>query len=174
LPLLLLLPLALVFFLLLWALLLPVALWQRYRLGQARRSMLPWLIGLNAWLLVLSAAVFVCSAWVAGFWVESALTFALGGLTAGLAAGVAGLALTRFEHEGGVRFYTANRWIVLVLTLIVAARIGYGVWRAWQAWQAGSSASWLAQQGSVMAVGGLLLGYYLAYGWGLRRRLRRP
>ena len=173
-PLLLLLPLALLFFLLLWAVLVPVALWQRYRLGKARRRLVPWLTGLNAWLLLLSTAVFVFSAWVAGFWVESALPFAFAGLACGAVAGLAGLATTRFEQEGGARFYTSNRWIVLALTLIVAARIGYGVWRAWHAWQADSSTVWLAQQGSVLAVGGLVLGYYLTYVWGLRRRSLQP
>jgi hypothetical protein len=173
-PLLLLLPLALLFFLLLWVLLVPVALWQRYRLGKARRRVVPWLVGLNAWLLLLSTAVFVCSAWFVGFWVDSALSFSFAGLGVGAVVGLVGLAMTRFEHEGGAQFYTANRWLVLALTLIVAARIGYGVWRAWHAWQADSSALWLAQQGSVLAVGGLVLGYYLAYGWGLRHRLRQP
>ena len=173
-PLLLLLPLAVLFFLLLWALLVPVGLWQRYRLGKARRRLVPWLVRINVWLLLLSTAVFLFSAWLVGFWVEAAMAFACAGLAGGLLVAIAGLALTRFEHEDGVQFYTPNRWIVLALTLIVAARIGYGVLRAWQAWQADSSAAWVSQQGSMMAVAGLVLGYYLTYGWGLRRRLRQP
>ena len=44
---------------------------------------------------------------------------------------------------------------------------------ALQAWVSDIHAAWLAQQGSVLAVGGLLLGHYLAYAWGLRWRLRR-
>jgi len=42
-----------------------------------------------------------------------------------------------------------------------------------QAWVSDAHAAWLAQQGSVLAVGGLLLGHYLAYAWGLRWRLPR-
>lgn len=172
-PLLLLLPLAILFFLLLWALLVPVALWQRYRLGRARRRIVPWLTGLNAWLLLASTAVFLGSAGIADFWVEKAMGFAFAGLACGVVIGVVGLALTRFEQEDGARFYTSNRWIVLALTLLVAARIAYGILRAWQAWQADSSAVWLSQQGSMMAVAGLVLGYYLAYAWGLRHHSTR-
>lgn len=171
-PLLLLLPLVILFFLVLWVVLLPVAMWQRYRLGKARRRVVPWLVRLNAWLLLVSTAVFLFSTWIAGFWVEAALVFAFAGLASGMVVGVIGLALTRYERDGVAQFYTSNRWIVLALTLIVAGRIGYGVVRAWQAWQADSSTVWLQQQGSLMAVAGLVLGYYLAYGWGLRHRLR--
>lgn len=173
-PLLLLLPLVVVFFLLLWAVLVPVALWQRYRLGKARRRIVPWLVRLNAWLLLTSTAFLIFSAWVVGFWVEAAVRFVFAGLAAGMIVGLLGLALTRFERAGDARFYTSNRWIVLALTLIVTARIGYGVVRAWQAWQADGASAWLSQQGSVMAVAGLVLGYYLAYGWGLARRSTLP
>jgi hypothetical protein len=36
--------------------------------------------------------------------------------------------------------YTPNRWLVLTVTAVVAARIFYGVWRVWAAWQAGTEA----------------------------------
>lgn len=171
---LLLLPLLIAVIAVLWVLLMPLALWQRYRSGRARRRLVPWLARLNAWALTLSAGVFTVSAWVAGYWMESALPHAVMGLGAGVAAGCLGLALTRFETDARGRFYTPNRWVILMLTLVVAARLAYGGWRAWHAWQADASAQWLAQQGSVLAVGGLLLGYYLAYTWGLRLRSRRP
>lgn len=172
-PLLVLLPLVLIGFLLLWAVLMPLALWQRYRLGKVRRRAIPWLTRLNAWLLLVSLAVFFFSAWITGFWVESALAFAAAGLAAGFLLGWLGLAATQWQRDAGQLFYTPNRWIVLGLTLVVVARIAYGVVRAWQAWGADGAAPWLAQQGSVIAVGGLVLGYYLAYAWGLRGRLSR-
>jgi hypothetical protein len=112
-------------------------------------------------------------AWVAGYWVDAALAHAGAGLLAGMLLGVMGLALTRFETTSQGVFYTPNRWLVLALTLVVAARIGYGLYRMEQAWVSDIHAEWLAQQGSVLAVGGLLLGHYLAYAWGLRWRLRR-
>lgn len=172
-PLLLLLPLLLIVLLALWALLLPLALWQRYRLGKARRRLVAWVARLNVWLLLLSTSVYLASAWVLGYWIEAALTYALAGLATGWVVGLAGLALTRFEHEPHGLFYTPNRLLVLALTLVVAARIVYGVVRAWQAWQAEADSTWLLHQGSVVAVAGLPLGYYLAYAWGLRRRLPR-
>ena len=172
-PLLLLLPLLLFFFLLLWAVLVPIGLWQRYRLGKSRRRALPWLTRLNVWLLLISTGVFFFSAWIAGYWVDAALAFAAAGLVIGLLLGIVGLSLTVFQLEPAGLFFTPNRWIVLGLTLIVAARIGYGVVRAWQVWQDAADTAWLAQQGSLLAVGGLVLGYYVMFWWGVRRRLRQ-
>ena len=170
---LLLLPLLVVALVLLWLLLMPFALWQRYRSGRSRRRAVRWVVTLNAWSLLVSVVLFLASAWIAGYWVDAALTHAGAGLLGGMLLGVMGLALTRFETTSQGVFYTPNRWLVLGLTLIVAARIGYGLYRMEQAWVAGAHATWLAQQGSVLAVGGLLLGHYLAYAWGLRWRLRR-
>jgi len=171
-PLLLLLPLLVVALVALWALLLPIALLQRYRLGKARRRAVGWMVRLNAWLLLVSVAVFLLSAWLIGYWVDAALLHAGAGLGAGVLVGLAGVALTRFEREPRGLYYTPNRWLVLGLTLVVAARIAFGIWRAWQLWRVDAHAEWVSQQGGLLAVGGLLLGYYLAYGWGLRRHLR--
>jgi hypothetical protein len=157
----------------LWALLLPVALVQRYRTGRARRRAVRWAMGLNGALLLLSTAVFVASAWIAGHWVELAVPFAAAGWGVGAVLGLLGVALTRVEDAGDAVWFTPNRWLVLALTLVVAVRIGVGLLRAWQAWHADAHLAWLGQQGSLLAVGGGLLGYYLAYNWGMRRRLFR-
>jgi hypothetical protein len=170
---LLLLPLLIVALVLLWLLLMPFALWQRYRSGRSRRRAVRWVATLNAWSLLVSAVMFLFGAWVAGYWVDAALAHAGAGLLAGMLLGVMGLALTRFETTSQGVFYTPNRWLVLTLTLVVAARIGYGLYRMEQAWVSDIHAAWLSQQGSLLAVGGLLLGHYLAYAWGLRWRLRR-
>lgn len=173
---LLLVPLLLIGFVLLWALLLPLGLWQRYRRGRARRRAQPWAVRVNAWLLLGSTALFALTAWLAGHWIDAALRHAAIGLAAGIAIGIAGLWLTRFEWIPGEPrlVYTPNRWLVLGLTGLVALRIGYGLLHGWQWWRgSGGHAAWLAQQGSLLAVGGLLLGHYLAYAWGLRRRLPR-
>lgn len=173
---LLLLPIALLGIALLWALLLPLGLWQRYRRGHARRVAVPWAVRLNGRLLLASAGLFLCGAWVAGHWIGAALPHAAIGMAAGIGVGIIGLGLTRFEPSGSGRdarlYYTPNRWLVLCLTLVVAARIGFGLLQAVQWWD-GDSTGWLARQGSLLAVGGLLLGHYLAYTWGLRRRLER-
>ena len=38
-------------------------------------------------------------------------------------------------------------------------------------WWDGAATDWLARQGTLLAVAGLLLGHYLAYSLGLRRRI---
>lgn len=169
---LLLIPLAIAAFVALWLVTLPLVIWQRYRRGRARRRAQPWVVGVNAWSLVISAVLFLLGAWLAGVWIDHAPAYAAAGLLVGLCAGVLGLALTRYELEPAGLFYTPNRWLVLALTAIVAARIAYGLWHVAALWDAGEShADWVQRQGSLLAVGGLLLGYHAAYLWGLRRRL---
>lgn len=174
---LLLLPLLLIAFVLLWALLLPLGLWQRYRRGHARKRARAWAVRVNAWLMLLSVVLYLMTAWLAGHWVDAALAHAAIGLALGIAIGIVGLWLTRFEFgesHAGLLVYTPNRWLVLALTGLVALRIGYGLLHGWQ-WSRGEgdAAAWVAQQGNLLAVGGLLLGHYLAYAWGLRQRLPR-
>lgn len=174
---LLLVPLLLLVFVAVWALLLPLALLQRYRRGRARRRARGWAVRLNAWLLLGSAGLFVATAWLAGYWISAALAHATLGLALGVVVGIIGLWLTRFEldpPDARGLVYTPNRGLVLALTGLVALRLGYGLLQGWQLWRgSGDHASWLAHQGSLLAVGGLLLGHYLAYAWGLRQRLPR-
>ena len=126
--------------------------------------------------LTASALLMVASAWLLALWVDGALLHALAGLAGGVVLGIVGLWLTPFEHGPDGMFYSPNRWLALALTALVAARIGYGLWHGAQLWRGDAGhAAWLAQQGSLLAMGGLLLGYYLATSWGIWRRwLRRP
>jgi len=154
----------------LWALLLPLSLWARYRAGRARRRAQGWVVRANAWLLVGSMVMYLASAWIASHWIAPTLRDATLGALAGAALGIVGLWLTRFEREAGALVYTPNRWLVLGLTGLVAARLLAGLWFAWHRGLAADA--WL-QAGSLFGVGGVLLGYYLAYTWGLRARLPR-
>jgi hypothetical protein len=73
-------------------------------------------------------------------------------------------------------YYTPNRWLVLAITLVVAGRVAFGFWRSWNAWQTTDDyASWAAASGAAgsLAAGAVVLGYYLVYWLGVRRRLRR-
>lgn len=173
---LLLIPIALLAVVLLWLLLMPLALWQRYRRGHGRRRAVPWAARANAWLLTASAAVLVLSTGLLEFWIDGALLHVLAGLGAGVVLGIVGLWLTPFEHGPQGMFYSPNRWLVLALTLLVGARVAFGLWHAAQLWRGrggAGHAAWLAEQGSLLAVGGLLLGYYLASSWGIWHRWRR-
>lgn len=172
---LLLIPLLILGFIALWALLLPLALLQRYRRGKARRRAQGWVVKGNAVLLAMSVVLFVLGAWISTHWIEAALAYACIGLGIGVVIGVAGLWFSRFEATDNGLYYTPNRWLVLTLTTLVAARIALSLWQLWRRWHTTDAAGWqlLNDHASLFAVGGLLLGYYLAYTFGLRARIAR-
>jgi hypothetical protein len=175
-PLLIILPLLVLALVALWAVLLPFSLWMRYRTGRARRRAQGWVIRGNAWLLLVSLAVFAFFTAISAFWLPHALRDAGLGVLAGLLLGLASLRLTRFEPDADGFFYTPNRWLVLTLTVVIAARLVAGAWMAWRRvfgdGEAVPAEAWL-QAGSLVGVAALLLGYYLAYTWGLRGRVLR-
>jgi hypothetical protein len=154
----------------------PVTIVQRYRVGTRRQPVRGWLTTLNVWGFGLSAALFVASAAITGIWVPRAFVHAILGLAGGLLLGTFGLWLTRWEAVTETLYYTANRWLVLAITVAVAARILYSFWRAWASWRSGiAGGSWIVEAGAAeaLAAGALALGYYLAYWWGVRHRLKR-
>lgn len=159
--------------LLLW----PIGLWQRYRAGRMRRRARPLWVGFNALGLAVSSALFLAGAVLGSLWIAGAGWNAAGGLLAGAALGLAGLRLARFEAGGSQLHYTANAWLVTALTMLLALRLALAAWQAWHRIFEGAAApvpwAWLAQPASLWAIGGLLLGYHLAFAWGLRRKLRR-
>lgn len=173
-PLLILIPIVILGFVMLLLVLLPFGIWQRYRTGTARRRASRWLVRLNAWLLMASAALFALSAWVTGHWVEHALTYASAGLLLGAVIGIVGAWSTRFElTPDGRLHYTPNRWLVLALTLLVIARIALGMWQLWRTPPLGETTlleTLLAEHGNLFGVGGVLLGYALAYAWCIAAR----
>ena len=155
--------------------LIPIGIVQRYRVGTRRQRGRPWLAALNLFGLALSAMLFVVAAALTNIWVPEALMYTLAGLAGGAMLGVLGLALTTWEPGLDALHYTPNRLLVLSLTLMIAARLLYGFWRAWESWRAGlSGESWFVAAGLTgsMAAGAVVLGYYLTYWIGVRRRLR--
>ena len=153
--------------------LLPFSLFQRYRVGAARRPARGWFITLNLIVIVLSTMLFLFGAAVTNAWVADTFLYSLIGLAAGCVLGMLGLALTRWEITPYSFHFTPNRWLVLLVTLVVTTRVVYGFWRSWHAWSAGLH-SWSAAFGvaASMGAGAVVLGYYLAYWLGVRRRLR--
>jgi len=156
--------------------LVPISIVQRYRLGTSRQRARGWLAVVNLTGLTLSAILFLVGAAFTNIWVPRAFTYSAAGLGLGLALGFIGLWLTRWEHGRDALHYTPNRLLVLAVTLVVAARIGYGFWRALHAWRTGvTDEMWWgasAIAGS-MAAGAVVLGYYLAYWLGVRWKYRR-
>ncbi len=151
----------------------PLILVQRYRMGSRRRRARGWLATLNAVGLALSTTLFLLGAALTSYWVKGTLIDALVGVAAGGVLGVLGLLLSRWDDEAGALHYTPSRGLVLAITLIVAGRIAYGFWRALDAWNGGAQ-KWIVASGAAgsLAAGGLVLGYYLVYWLGVRRRLR--
>jgi hypothetical protein len=156
--------------------LIPLSIVQRFRMGTMRRAARGWVVTLNLFGVLLSAGIFTLAALVATRWATNALAYTLAGLAVGCTLGLLGLALTRWERAAGRLYYTPNRWLVLGVTLIVAARVVYGFWRSWNAWQSSvSQLTWVAASGIAesMSAGAVVLGYYLAYWAGVRWRIRR-
>lgn len=154
----------------------PIALLQRYRVGTARRLARGWVATLNFVGIALSAALFLGGTAITNIWVPDAFRYAAMGLAGGCVLGVLGLALTRWEPSPRALHYTPNRWLVLAITLVVTARVLYGFWRSWQAWQSGLyEGSWFVATGLAgsLAAGAVVLGYYLVYWAGVRRRIAR-
>jgi hypothetical protein len=157
-------------------LLIPISLIQRYRVGTSRQRARGWLAGLNLLALATSTVLFLVSAAITSFWIPEALLYTTGGLGAGFLLGMVGLWLTRWEVGPGTLHYTPNRLLVLGITLVVTVRIAYGFWRSWESWRAGlTGGSWFVTSGvaGALAAGAVVLGYYLVYWIGVRRRLRR-
>ncbi len=156
-------------------LLIPLSIVQRYRVGTSRRRARGWLATINLAGIALSVSLFLVAAVVTSVWIPYAFSYAVMGLIGGGVLGIIGLWLTRWESGPGVLHYTPNRYLVLGLTLVVVARLAYGFWRAWQAWRAGiEGTSWAAASGVAgsLAAGAVVLGYYLCYWYGVRRRFR--
>lgn len=156
--------------------LIPFSIVQRFRVGTSRRQARSWVAMLNLIAIGFSVVLFVTGALIIGQWVPDALTYTLAGFGIGCVLGLLGVALTRWEYAGRRLHYTPNRWLVLTITIVVAARVLYGFVRTWEAWRASvSSMAWVAASGVAesMSAGAVALGYYLIFWTGLRRRIRR-
>lgn len=155
--------------------LMPLSLVMRYRTGTRRRPARAWVATLNLAALGFSAGCLLLGAAFSSMWVPGALSYTAAGITAGCMLGVLGLWLSRWEATSRSLYYTPNTWLVLALTLLVASRVVYGFWRASHAWYTTpAGTSWLAASGATgsLAVGALVIGYYLAFWFGIRRRAR--
>jgi len=155
--------------------LIPFSLIQRFRMGTARRQARQWVATLNLVAIAFSLALFLAGALFTSQWIPDAFTYTLAGLAVGCVLGLLGLMLTRWERVGGRVHYTPNRWLVLTVTLLVTARVFYGFWRSWEAWRASmESTAWIAASGVAgsMSAGAVVLGYYLIFWTGVRRRIR--
>jgi hypothetical protein len=159
----------------------PVMLIQRYRVGTARRLARPWMATFAVVMMCLSTVFFLVGSAITTIWVRDAFTGAAAGVAIGSLLGVVGLVLTRWEPTPHTLHYTPNRWLVLLVSFIVSARLLYGLYRSIVVAQAGVEGTSVITAFGIpesLAAGGMVVGYYLAYGAGLRWRItkwqRRP
>jgi hypothetical protein len=150
--------------------LIPITLVQRYRVGTSRQRARGWLATANVVGIGLSTLLFVLGAAVTNIWAPHAFAYSLMGWALGALLGFVGLWLTRWERGDQVLHFTPNRWLVLLILVAVTGRIGYGFWRAWEAWQSGLAGQSWAGAAQSLAAGAVVLGYYLTYWSGVRRR----
>jgi hypothetical protein len=156
--------------------LIPVSIIQRFRMGTARRQARRWVATLNLAGVVASLMVLLVAAVITNRWVPEALTYTVAGFAIGCCLGLLGTALTRWEDGGRHMHYTPNRWLVLIVTLVVALRVAYGIGRTWDAWRLSvGHGAWVAASGAAgsMSAGAVVLGYYVVFWSGVRRRIRR-
>lgn len=156
--------------------LMPLGIVQRYRAGTARRPARRWLATFNVVTLAISVCLFLGGAAFTGLWVPKALPYSLAGLAGGGLLGILGLALTRWEGAPDRLHYTPNRLLALAITLLVVARLAYGVWRLSQGWGFSvDERAWLVEAGvpGSLGVGAIVLGYSFAYWVGVSRRAHR-
>ncbi len=154
----------------------PLLLFQRYRMGTARRLARPWMATFTTVMMCISTVFFLAGSAVTAFWVRDAFSGAASGVAIGSLLGVVGLVLTRWEASPHALHYTPNRWLVLFVTLIVSARVLYGLYRSWLVARAGLDGTAVVSAFGIpesLAAGGVVIGYYLAYGAGLRWRITK-
>jgi hypothetical protein len=155
--------------------LMPLILMLRYRAGRARRMARPWVATLNVVGLTISALLFLIAAGIMSLWVPMAIQAAAIGLAIGAALGVIGSALSRWEPTAQALYYTPNRWLVLLVTLLVSARLIYSLVRGAGAFDSSLEPSSIVFAGlpASLAAAATVLGYYLWFGIALRWRIGR-
>ena len=154
----------------------PFMLIQRYRVGTARRLARPWMATFAVVMMCLSTVFFLIGSAVTTIWVQDAFSGAAAGVAIGSLLGVVGLVLTRWEPTPHTLHYTPNRWLVLFITFVVSARMLYGLYRSLLVAQAGVAGTSVITAFGIpesLGAGGIVIGYYLAYGAGLRWRIKK-
>lgn len=147
--------------------LVPLVGWRMYsrvrRLVGRQRSR-AWRHWTAAILFPLLAALFA----IASIASPPALSALAGGCAAGIALGLWGLRLTRFERTAEGWFYTPNAHIGIALSILLVARIG---WRIFEMQMYGTPprGAQFATSPLTLLVFGTLAGYYATYAIGVLR-----
>ncbi|HKE49282.1 MAG TPA: DUF1453 domain-containing protein [Rhodanobacteraceae bacterium] len=145
-----------------------LALYRRFRSSFGRQRLSPTRIKVRIGLLGLATLMLILRG-------MHSIDFAAAGLV-GVAAGAAlawyAIRLTRFDVMPGGLFYTPNGYIGAVLTAVLLGRLVYRfqvLYPSLEAAKAQTGDPFASFQGSPLTVAlfGIVLGYYIAYGIGL-------
>jgi len=102
----------------------------------------------------------------------------LAGIACGAALGFVGLKYTKFEITSQGRFYTPHAYIGLVVTALLAGRVLYrflGVYNGVNTPAAGQSIAAIYQHSPfLLAIFGVVVGYYVLYYLGVLQRTKPP
>lgn len=142
----------------------PFTLWRRVRSGHLRRRVVLWPFKVRRVMLAVGLGIFlVVAVWLAGGFGASAARELLAATAAGIALGVLAAALSTIDVERGALYLSPNRWMVLIVALVLLARL------AWIAldWLGGNEAA----HRHAVALGGALLGFAAAHSATLAHRL---
>ncbi len=146
----------------------------RYRAGTARRQGRRWVATANVWSTAFGAGFFLLSTAFMSIWLHQAFVYSLLGMLAGMVLGGFGLLLTRWENHQGTFYYTPNRWLALIIVFALIGRLAYGWWRSVHMIE-GQPHPWISGSATALslAVAAGVIGYYLIYAIGVRRRFLR-
>jgi len=150
------------------------ALYRRMRRSFGRQRVREGLMWLRMGILTVAAALIAVTV-ARDVDVLGAL---LAGIACGAALGFAGLKYTKFEITSQGRFYTPHAYIGLVVTALFVGRLLYrflGVYNGVNASAAGQSLAATYQHSPfLLAVFGVLVGYYVLYYLGVLQRTKPP
>lgn len=144
----------------------PLTLWRRLRRGHLRRRVVPWPFRVRRVMLAVGLLLFLALALpLAGGPGTAAGREVLAGTGAGLALGLLAAALAGVDIDGGALHLTPNRWMALLVALVLLARLAW-IGRDWLAGDADAHRH-------AVALGAALLAFATAHSSTLARRLSR-
>ena len=165
-----------------YAVLAPVVLlvlYRRVRRHVGRQPLQAWRVGLRLAAVCIAAIALLLIGLAGALGGSMAGPGVLAGLAGGLVLGSYGLRLTRFETTSDGRFYTPNAWLGIGLSALMLGRLAYRFVVVRDVSQAvalsdSTALEILHRSPLTLAIGGLLVGYFLRYTFGLWGATRTP
>lgn len=153
-----------------FAVMLPWAMYRRVRRNIGRQAYSPLRLKLRTVFILAVLALIAGPTLIEGTMAPLA-AFALGA-AAGIGIGIFALKHTKFEQVEDQRYYIPNRYIGLVLSAALLARMGWRTWQMWPTLSQGDAMTMPSFSGMTPVTLGMVaavLLYYVAYYVGILR-----